>query len=374
MSFNEEDEEFDQALKADFNTLRQDYKKSGIEFLPQRESHSLKVLSKKNKISKWLIPSIGLPVAAAITLAILYLPLGQGSQPTGKKIAEAKITFLRGQVKVNEQRARLGQSVKAGDNIQVAKKSGAVVQFGKGALISLSSNTAISVNQLLKNNKLNVHLSQRSGSTFSKIIPGRAKYQISSPTAVAGVRGTSFQMKMNGKKDATITLLKGKVTVKNQVRKSAKEVKLTKGKKVTINSKSGKQKVKKLNKKEKQVLKGLNQITFVTAPEKLNANVNARVVTEKVVPIETIAIIETASLPKQKKENKAATKTEAKAKKLTLTDLRAKYGKLTKIITKDNKTYIGGNWRQVENSHYIQTVNGLRKVPTSKVERVLPVD
>jgi hypothetical protein len=70
-----------------------------------------------------------------------------------------------------------------------------------------------------------------------------------------------------------------------------------------------------------------------------------------------------------------ASLTEAKpeVKKLTLADIKAKYGRIAKIQTKNGKEYVG-YFNQQGAEMTIQTVDGQVSIPVASVQKVTPMN
>ncbi len=325
-----------------------------------------------------------------IALAVASAFILNCSEPQKPKTLTGVATFVKGTVILNEAPMKVGAKVKESDVIHVKKKSGAIIQFSTGALITLKSKTKLEVSRLKygPSGKPVVALSQSRGSTFSKIVPNKAKYSIKTPTAVAGVRGTSFSVSVKKGKKSEIRLLKGKVEVSRVSKKAAKVVEAepvvleagqkieTTEKKITKAKKLSEKETKSLETYDKEV-KFVPEKTIALAPEKMAEEIKAtqqQVVDTTVVDQvinEKIVVPETKEEAKEQAKKPVAKKPK---KKLTLADLRAKYGKLTKIITHNKREYVGGDWKQVGDYHYIRTVGGKKKVKTSDVYKVLPMD
>jgi len=324
----------------------------------------------KNKIS----------IVVAVLAAIAFVTNCQEQGSSKPKTLTGVATFVKGKVLVNASPLRIGTKVKSHDVINVKKKAGAIIQFSTGALITLKAKTKLEVSRLFygANGTPVVNLYQTRGSTFSKIVPNKAEFTLKTPTAVAGVRGTSFSVTVSKNKKSEIRLLKGKIEVRS-IDKNGKESKpviISSGQKITVTKAKGLAKTKKMAAGEKQSLETLDTVSFLSEKsvsaessiiQKEMAATPNQVISSTVVD----DVIAEKIVIAPKKIDGAA---KPKAKKLTLADLKSKYGKLTKIITHSGKAYVGGDWKQVGDYHYIRTISGKRKVKTSKVFKVLPLD
>lgn len=306
--------------------------------------------------------SIAVVVALAAILAVNCKP--QRSAQTNE--IKGHLVFLKGEVTVNNKEARMGLQVQQDDVIETGKKSAATIQFPGSALIKLKASTKLEVRRLLMGaDKPEIGLVQAKGNTFNKIVKGQADYNLSTPTAVAGVRGTTFSVKVNNKDNATtVRLLEGKVAVKTSASETQEEpVMLEAGKKVVIGEEA----------KTKQIK--VQAIEDLATDEKVDLADESK--EETVLDLPQIEELVKKEEPKQedaKKDEKTDEKQVEKKqepKKLTLADLKAKYGRLSKIILKSGQEYIGA-FQQKGAEMIIITVDGRFKHKPSDIERVLP--
>lgn len=285
-------------------------------------------------------------IAIILSLLIFVVYCDQKAQ---KKILTGTFLFLKGDVLLNSKNAKLGATIKQTDLIVVKEKSRAVLQLNNSLVIQMRANSILQISKLDVINKNNViETMQRKGTVFHKLTPGSNQYKVRTPTVTAAVRGTAFQLSIK-KKNVEVRLLTGEVSVSNN--DESKSVDLKKNQKVTAKgNKLGK--VKKLSKKDKASLKKLNQVTASSTNEEIKA------------------IIE-ASKTAKANDKSSKGKTKKKAKKVTIDDLRKKYGTLTKVTTKDGKTYIGA-YHQVGSNVVVITTSGKKKVPSVNVKKVTP--
>jgi hypothetical protein len=265
-------------------------------------------------------------------------------------------TFLKGKVTVNGVSAKLGNMVKKGDMITSKKGSAAVVQFSDGALITVKSSSEINISDMSKSESgHNVVVTQNKGSTFSKIISSeKVQYSISSPTLTAGIRGTSFELNVDKDGATEVKLLKGKVAVSPS--ESEEETLLDKGSKLKVTETYGMSKPQKLNKSDVKKLSALDEIQIVPDIEKK--------VEEKDLNFENVISAKAENVVKEITEER---------KEYTLEDLKKEYGKISKIITKSGKVYIG-NFLQKGSGKTIQvrTVDGQFTVHPNEIKKVFP--
>lgn len=297
-------------------------------------------------------------IAIAIVLSVLVAVNCKKEQQASNE-AKGYIVFLKGDVWVNEKEAKLRQQVKQSDFIKTGKKAAASIQFAESAVVKLKASTSLEISRLVMgDDKPEINLTQKSGSTFNKIVKGKANYNLSTPTAVAGVRGTSFSVKVSKGRTTTVELLQGSVEVQTTDKDSAtakQPVLLEEGKKVTIEEVKATGEIK------------VSEVVELAAPEVQDLsedNSTVEVMTEP--QIEQFVKEDVAASEEKKEEIK-----KEEVKPLTEADLKAKYGRLSKIILKSGKTYIGA-FQQKGGEMIIITVEGRFVHKPSEIEKVLP--
>jgi len=301
------------------------------------------------------------------TAVVALVAVGCGEKKEQASLDSAKFTYVKGDVLVSGKPATLGQTVSKDATIEVKNNSMAVLQFASSASITLKANSVLSIANLSKNDsgKPVIELSQNTGSSFSKIAKGQSEFSIKTPTAVAGVRGTSFELEVGNGKTTKIKLLEGKVAVAHVEptataeavkEEMAKATVVEAGQKVEVDAKAV-SKPQEISEGEKSSLQAMNTVEIAPASGKV-------VVPESVEKYATGAAT-SASL------TEAAPK--AEVKKLTLADIKAKYGRIARIETKSGKAYVG-YFNQSGANMTIQTVDGQVSIPVTSVQKVTPMN
>lgn len=112
----------------------------------------------------------------------------------------------------------VGDKITQGMIVTTGAKSIVEIHF-QGSIIRISEKSSISMKELVKNlkdNKETTQLSVANGQVLFKVtrkLTEGEKFNIDTPTAVAGVRGTEFTVKAD-KKKSTISCTEGRVAVK----------------------------------------------------------------------------------------------------------------------------------------------------------------
>jgi hypothetical protein len=294
------------------------------------------------------------------TAMVAFVAANCGEKKEQTSLESAKFTYVKGDVLVSGKPATLGQTVSKDATIEVKNNSMAVLQFASAASITLKANSVLSIANLSKNDsgKPVIELSQNTGSSFSKIAKGQSEFSIKTPTAVAGVRGTSFELVVGNGKTTQIKLLEGKVQVSKPdatKEEMAAAPVVEAGQKVEATA-AGVAKPVEITEAEKSSLQAMNTVEIAPASGKV-------VVPESVEKYAT-GTAASASLTEAAKPE---------VKQLTLADIKAKYGRIAKIETKNGKSYVG-YFNQTGANMTIQTVHGQVSIPVASVQKVTPMN
>ncbi|RME90550.1 MAG: hypothetical protein D6767_06665, partial [Candidatus Hydrogenedentota bacterium] len=136
---------------------------------------------RKKQIWVWLLPLLWLTAC----------------QPKNDEVPiQGKIAFAKGEVSINQKSAKVGDIVKKGDTVQTKEQSFCVVQLENHAVISLKPKTTLVLKESVqkKNKERIFRFDQPEGQSFHNIVQKGLKYEVKTPTAVAGVRGTAFMV------------------------------------------------------------------------------------------------------------------------------------------------------------------------------------
>lgn len=131
-----------------------------------------------------------------ILLYILFflITLSACSKKTGP--IQGEVTFIAGTLKINTLDAAVGSRVSKDDILVTGEKSEAVIQISETAVITLRSDTEMKFENLVNNKdeSRTVSMELNRGNTYHKVLRKGTAYSVKAPTAVASVRGTSFEM------------------------------------------------------------------------------------------------------------------------------------------------------------------------------------
>jgi hypothetical protein len=145
-----------------------------------------------------------------LSLAVLFAG-GKGEAPAPAPEAnppetvEVTVTYLEGSVLVDGKEALFGQTLSPGTLIETGRDSLCELQFGGGNIMHIEEETLVRINIGKELHTLDL---QRGGlqAVFNRLteISAGEKFQLSSPTMVAGIRGTVFYLRVE---DASNTYL-----------------------------------------------------------------------------------------------------------------------------------------------------------------------
>ncbi len=132
----------------------------------------------------------------------------------------AMITFMIGDVKMNNKVVEIGDIIKEKDVIITAEDAFCDVKIG-GSIIRVKEKSKVIVSNLLRSNNLE---STELGLNVGKMLCKPKKllksesFVVKTPTAVAGVRGTKFTVEADIKKTTRIKVFDGKVKVAKRIK------------------------------------------------------------------------------------------------------------------------------------------------------------
>ncbi|WP_411822329.1 lipoprotein LipL45 [Leptospira sp. 'Mane'] len=383
------------------------------------------------KASKLAITSA---LIAVLGLAVCKKPETDVSE-SSKKSNElaAVVVFAVGDSKIQhadqtEEKAQLGTSLKAGDNVVTGDNGKVDVQFPDGSSIRISPKSIIDFSKLSRNNAgtTDTQISLVSGKVFAKVNKAQKEdnFTVVTPTAIAGVRGTSFIVESGNGKPSQVKVVDGAVAFSQRVpaleKLSAEEINgnadlkklqdsiasaevvLEKNQSSTLSKKSEElsrvEKVESLDlnkalktvekekpvvaaanltKNEEQEIKTIVSVDKETADQIVKLNEDAQ--TDKLDEIKKQEI----DKQRQALENEVAKKQEAEKKKFEQTlasepkefkskkDIVNYYERIEKIVLVDGKTVIGAIINQENGQLIVHTENGIKRIDMDNVEEVV---
>lgn len=153
----------------------------------------------------------------------------------GNKEGFAKIVRIKGEVSIKRRggdksfKAAVGMRLVEGDSIYTQKDGNVTVVLDNNNQMTIGTDSVVNLAEMkkLSKNSAKTVVSVKKGSIFSNIkkkLTEKEIYQIKTPNAVAGVRGTKFYVNVQGN-DSFVYVLEGKVRLESVVGKKSIYVK-----------------------------------------------------------------------------------------------------------------------------------------------------
>jgi hypothetical protein len=108
-----------------------------------------------------------------------------------------------------------GMDLFASDSIKTGDNSTASIILFKSSIIRLNSNTEVTLQEIIEEEETSVVISQKEGRTWNTVrkISGIDNYEVQTPTTVASVRGTSYDVNILPDGNTTIGVVEGTVNI-----------------------------------------------------------------------------------------------------------------------------------------------------------------
>lgn len=139
-----------------------------------------------------------LPIIFSIMLLISWVA---GGEPIAVVVkAKGSITLIRGD-KAAKEKVRRGMKLENGDKIITKKKSYAAISFiDDASFIRIRPNSTCIIRGEKEKDKISKNIFLEVGMLFARIFKQKGKFQISTPTSVASVKGTEWitEQKLEG--------------------------------------------------------------------------------------------------------------------------------------------------------------------------------
>lgn len=263
-----------------------------------------------------------------IIMALLVTVSGCVKDKVDEKINEkAVVTFVLGDVTIQNNSGTHAVKVRDvlndRDVIRTGKNSYMVVQMGSRLVFRVQSESEVEMNSIVRYGQDEINL--KKGLVLSKItkLKKGEKYQVKSPTVVASVRGTVFSTGYYGNDVTNVAVTEGKVVVKHLTSEDEKPAK--EGNAAYVSD--GKVEIREIDRVEKLTLQKIDDI-------------------QAIEDIESVSDEGLSDFGKEVRENDIRIDKEIlkfiKAKdKLTLSEIRAKYGRIDLVKLYSGKSYKG---------------------------------
>ncbi len=280
------------------NSILAEFNQTGI-IQPRKASARMKT---------WVAGGIAAMVMVATGLTLIL------RQPTGPK---AHLVFSKGDVQAGGQVLQTGTAIKD-QPLTTSAGSLAVIHHGDSVKTILGPGSRVrSVKSTLTSGKSDIELVLEKGLFYSDVTKGQALLKIITPSAEIKVIGTGFSVQTD-EQGTHVSVLEGIVQVSPVEQNpgqptSGKPTLLEAGQKIFVSPKDSQLTVAALSAGELGFLRLLHDLTRTTAQTGLSA------LAEKILLAEN----------------------QGSAPKLTLADIRRKYGKISRVNLTNGKSYVG---------------------------------
>lgn len=184
-------------------------------------------LKRKTTMNKKISILIAAAAILVLGVTVAYFQSQPKVEQTEQEVTlQAKVTFVSGKVTIKDETGKekpepsVGSILNVNDTVITANKSSIELDLGKGNTVRVKSNSEFSVKKLLSS----------SSKTEQEVFLGRGMalvnvnkqkkedtFNITTPTVIAGVRGTKFQVEVNPEKNAKestrVTVAEGSVAI-----------------------------------------------------------------------------------------------------------------------------------------------------------------
>jgi len=182
---------------------------------------------------------IALTLVIICVILLLFLIFNQGM--VVEALAAAELADISGDVDVKQgdtwTAAETSMELHESDSVRTGDNSSVSIILFKGSIIRLDSNTEVTLKEIIEDEETSVTIEQNAGRTWSTIqkVSGIDNYEVETPTAVASVRGTSFDVNVSGG-ITIISVIKGSVNVSATENETTYTVTLNQNYSITIDS------------------------------------------------------------------------------------------------------------------------------------------
>lgn len=284
--------------------------------------------------------SIGVAALALVGVGILFLNRGAGS-------VQARLAYIKGHAKINETAASLGTPIVQSSILTTDTKSLASVEWQDVGTTVLRSGAQVKVLKLERRDIPHIEIENLKGLTFSKVNKGVANFTVRTPTVILAVRGTGFSV--NVTETGTILSVQEGVVEATLTTKPAAPLKVGARQKLAVTRGQAEAQVVALNDTEMAQLARLEKVAAGSATDAIATEIFAD------------------------EANPAAPDGAKAVVKLTLDDIRKKYGKVSRVNLKSGASYTGFFVLKGEKIEII-TPNGVVRVPTDQLRDVQDIN
>jgi hypothetical protein len=181
---------------------------------------------RKKTMNKKIISILG--AAAILILGVIVAVINSGSkEQVAQASKDARITFLMGDVKIKaasgseNTKPKIGTLVAMNDVVITSNKATADIEFGDGNTLRIKSNTEVVIRKLIYGDTaVDEEVYLKKGVLVAEVKKKKQNdsFNVMTPTVIAGVRGTKFQVSFdpNANETTRVTVSEGSVGITKQ--------------------------------------------------------------------------------------------------------------------------------------------------------------
>ncbi|WP_036096226.1 FecR family protein [Leptospira weilii] len=145
---------------------------------------------------------------------------GSDQVKTESNAATARIVWVLGDVKIlsdsGEKKAELGVELSSTDRVLTGSNAGAEIMVADSGIIKMSKNSDIAISSLMNPNGSDTNVQVNYGKIVTMVKKNQktTEFIVSTPTALAGVRGTSFLTSVESPQGSKVNCAKENCTVR----------------------------------------------------------------------------------------------------------------------------------------------------------------
>lgn len=154
-------------------------------------------------------------IQKSFCFVLIVLFLASCTKSKKEDLQGGVFTFIKGNIKLYDKAGKikktgLSEFILPEDKIETTKDSYADIQLMDGVVIRIKENTILTLNKIYvdsKNSEIYSDISLNKGKIFSKVGTKLSKssgFKITTPTSTAAVRGTDFQVEVDGAQTETL--------------------------------------------------------------------------------------------------------------------------------------------------------------------------
>lgn len=293
--------------------------------------------------SFWRAPNLKIWMTTGIA-ALLLIGIGVVFTRKTSHVTETSVTYLKGNVMVNERLLQIGTNLVPGSTISTGNLSLALLGQDRAVTTIIGQGSKLRIEKSYNlDGHSKIYWENQIGTIFCKVAKGRAQVNIATPSAIITVIGTSFSV-FTDVHGTAIHVLEGLVQVnpndifirkrqnKGKPYKPAKPLQVHAGEKAYISEATYQIATTPLSSKELRLLQKFHELaTFAESmPQEQTPTPKSRF--DQMVN----SIFNAGTNLKTK--NETATKSKIT---LTLADIRRKYGKISRVNLINGDSYVG---------------------------------